>query len=39
LAVARAETLSAAANLGTEHTTISRNIRVPEEQLRSQLFQ
>lgn len=39
LAVARTGTLSsAAANLGTEHTTVSRHIRILEEELRAQLF-
>ncbi len=39
LAVARTGTLSAAAaSLGTEHTTVSRHIRILEDDVRSQLF-
>lgn len=39
LAVARTGTLSAAAaSLGTEHTTVSRHVRILEEELRAQLF-
>jgi DNA-binding transcriptional LysR family regulator len=40
LAVARTGTLSAAATqLGTEHTTVARHLRVLEKKLKNQLFQ